>query len=282
MKISVLTASFNSGAYLERAIKSVLCQNYENFEHIIIDGGSTDETNEIVKRYDHLNYISEPDEGQADAMNKAFRKATGEIIVYLNADDYFESNVFEDVARQFKNRNCNILVGGLYYRYKGTTAERLLYPEIEFSKIIYPKRYTFPFNPVCYFYRKEVQQKIGEFPINEHYAMDYWFLLRAIDMFPATKIQLPLGTFFWSGENKTAIDGGRSAETIARQYMQTKGTGRFFTYLAKGYIHEVFFIFSHRKWTWPMKYLIYLMKKKYKTMTFLEYRTKPFSWKNSL
>jgi len=95
MKISVITPSLNSGEHIERAIQSVLAQNYDNFEHIIVvDGLSTDNTLDILKKYPHLTWVSEKDSGQSNAMNKGFAMSSGEIIVYLNADDYFLPEAF--------------------------------------------------------------------------------------------------------------------------------------------------------------------------------------------
>ena len=85
--ISVLTPSYNSSTTLERCIASVLDQNVNDFEHIVVDGGSSDDTLRILKKYEHVKWISEPDRGQSDAMNKAFSMSSGDIIVFLNADD---------------------------------------------------------------------------------------------------------------------------------------------------------------------------------------------------
>ena len=101
-KISVITPVLNGAKYIEQAIQSVLKQNYIDFEHIIIDGGSTDGTIDILSKYPHLVWYSEIDSGQPQAMNKGFSIAKGEIIVYLNCDDYFESNALEIANRYFK------------------------------------------------------------------------------------------------------------------------------------------------------------------------------------
>jgi glycosyltransferase involved in cell wall biosynthesis len=96
----------------------VLKQNYPNFEHIIIDGGSTDGTVEILKQYPHLKWISEPDEGQSDALNKGFKMAEGDIIGWLNADDYYTENVFFKVAEVFKiNSNIDAVYSNFYVQY---------------------------------------------------------------------------------------------------------------------------------------------------------------------
>ncbi|GAB4422660.1 MAG: hypothetical protein OHK0039_38810 [Bacteroidia bacterium] len=98
-KISIVTPSFNQGPYIEDAIRSVLDQGYPNIEHIIIDNCSTDQTAEIASRYPHVVFVSEPDEGQSDAINKGFLRATGDIIGWLNADDYYLPGTFGKVQQ---------------------------------------------------------------------------------------------------------------------------------------------------------------------------------------
>src|SRR6058998_2090201 len=96
---SIITPSFNQARFLEENIQSVLTQAGVSVEHIVVDGGSTDGTVEILKSYPHLRWISEPDRGQSHALNKGFRMATGEILGWLNADDSYEpSAVAEAVA----------------------------------------------------------------------------------------------------------------------------------------------------------------------------------------
>src|ERR1051325_5944309 len=102
-KISIVTPSFNQGIYLEETIRSVLDQNYPNLEYIVIDGGSTDDTVEIIQRHQrHLAYwVSEKDSGAADAIAKGFRRSTGSILAYLNSDDTYLPGALHTVARVF-------------------------------------------------------------------------------------------------------------------------------------------------------------------------------------
>lgn len=112
IKISIITPCYNHGEYLTDTIESVLNQKYNNFEHIIIDGGSTDNTISILKKYNHLIWISERDKGSADAIKKGINMSTGSVLTWLNADDYFAENTFEIVAKLFnENKDLHVLIG---------------------------------------------------------------------------------------------------------------------------------------------------------------------------
>lgn len=113
-KISIVTPSYNSAKFIEDCIQSVLHQNYQNFEHLIIDGGSTDGTIDIIKKYPHLKWISEPDEGQSDALNKGFMLANGEIIGWLNSDDIYVQLTFNKVAELLINSKIDAVYSNLY------------------------------------------------------------------------------------------------------------------------------------------------------------------------
>lgn len=204
MKISVLTPCFNSGNYLKTCIESVLEQSYKDWEHIIVDGASTDNSLTILKAFPHLKWISEPDKGQSDAMNKAFKMSTGDIIIYLNADDYFYPDAFQVIIDTFnKNPWADIVVGNLDVEQDGkkTTNTNATVSWKDLAVI----KGRFPLNPVSYGYRRKVQEKVGKFPIEEHYTMDYWFLLRAFYFFNPLKIDAVLGCFVFDGNNKTSV-----------------------------------------------------------------------------
>ena len=113
-KISIVTPSFNHGEYIEETIRSVIMQGYPNLEYIVIDGASTDNTLKILERYksDLSVCISEPDEGQTNALNKGFKCATGDILAWLNSDDQYLPNTLFQVAESFDIHSCDVVVGG--------------------------------------------------------------------------------------------------------------------------------------------------------------------------
>jgi len=120
-KISVITVVYNSKAFIEDTISSVINQSYKNIEYIIIDGGSTDGTIEIIKKYkNHISYlISEPDNGIFDAMNKGLMKATGEFIIFMNAGDTFvDKSIIQLVFNRDITTKTGVVFGDVYSKYK--------------------------------------------------------------------------------------------------------------------------------------------------------------------
>lgn len=115
-KISIVTPSYNQGQYIEETIRSVLLQGYPNLEYMIIDGGSTDNSVEIIKKYEPwLTYwVSEPDRGQSHAINKGFERCSGEIMAWINSDDYYMAGAFAKVAKSYlENPNTPVIVGSV-------------------------------------------------------------------------------------------------------------------------------------------------------------------------
>lgn len=204
LKISIITPSFNSGTQIERAIKSVLKQDYKNWEHIIIDGKSTDNTINILKKYKHLIWISEKDKGQADAMNKGFKKCTGDIIAYLNADDYFYPKAFSSVIEEF-NKGAKFVVGNIKVISPRLKANFINTPRTTIKGMLrFWEPNAFPVNPVGYFYLKEIQEKCP-FNIKNDFTMDLEFLINASSKYNFTKIEKVLGCFEDGINTKTGI-----------------------------------------------------------------------------
>ena len=166
-KISIITVTKNSEKFLEENINSLSNQTYKNFEHIIIDGNSTDRTIEIIKKYkDKIDYwVSEPDEGLYDAMNKGIKVCTGDIIGILNSDDVYFSDALKFVNQYFtEQKNLDFLFG-----------------TVEKHKLMYgysPRKikWTFGFyttHSVGFFIKKSSQMKIGFYDTRYKYSADY-------------------------------------------------------------------------------------------------------------
>jgi glycosyltransferase involved in cell wall biosynthesis len=178
--ISVITPSFNQGKFIGETIQSVLNQNYPNFEHIIIDGGSSDGTIEILKRYPHLKWISEKDKGQSDAINKGIGLAAGEIIAWINSDDWYEPNTFIAVAKFFEeNQYKNIVMGNCnLVDENGKFIECVINVERGFEELKnYRVARSIPTQPAIFF-RKKLLEESGLLDINLRYVMDYDLWMR--------------------------------------------------------------------------------------------------------
>lgn len=176
-KISIITPSLNQGIFIEDTINSVLNQNYPNIEHIVIDGGSTDGTIDILKKYRHLKWVSEKDNGQSDAINKGFRLATGEIIAWLNSDDYYETDIFSRIADYFmENSDCNFLYGDITFitPQKENISEKKGHVMTYKNLIQNPDLVRQPGS----FWRREILSGIGFLDEQLHLAMDLDYFLR--------------------------------------------------------------------------------------------------------
>jgi len=182
-KISVVMPSYNQGAFIEETIRSILLQNYPALELIIMDGGSTDETVDVLKKYDKWisTWVSEKDNGQSDAMNKGWRKATGVVIAFINSDDYYEPGVLLRVGQFFtKAKDKNMLLGKTRVIESDGTEIKIKTPCNRYSHLaVLGGRHAMPNNPVGYFYSRKIQEEVGDFDVNDHYSMDYRFLLKA-------------------------------------------------------------------------------------------------------
>ena len=145
-KISIVTPSFNQGKYIEETIRSVIMQGYPNLEYIIVDGGSTDNTLEIIKKYerDITWWVSEKDNGQTHAINKGFEKATGEILAYLNSDDIYMPYTLRLVAELFSTFGVQWLTGHRSHLVDGTVIAPLPSATVKYNSFLYSKGFHVP------------------------------------------------------------------------------------------------------------------------------------------
>lgn len=204
MKITVITVCYNSECTIEQTILSVIDQNYKELEYIIVDGGSTDGTVDIIKKYEsHISkWISEPDRGIYDAMNKGIKMSSGEIIAFLNSDDWYTEDTLEYVFQKFQDEKVMILSGEGYLWQDeictGMSKDSLIDENDIRFRMIYCHSSTFS--------RKEVFEKIGGFDTKYLIAADYAWLLKAYDagIVPA-RISKCLSNFRFGGVSTTDI-----------------------------------------------------------------------------
>ena len=183
MKVSIITATYNSAATLEDTIKSVLQQTYSNIEYIIIDGASKDNTLDIVKQYEpqfgeRLKWLSENDSGIYDAMNKGIKMATGEIVGILNSDDYFTSpDVIERMVATFDDQSLDAVYGDIHFIRDGKPEKCVRYYS---SKRFRPFWLRFGFMPAhpSFYCRREVFEKAGLYKIDYKIGSDYEMMVR--------------------------------------------------------------------------------------------------------
>lgn len=219
--ISIITPSFNQGKFLADNIKSILHQSYPRYEHIIIDGGSTDSSLDILKRHgDALTYwISEPDRGQSHALNKGLSIATGEIIGWQNSDDLYLPSAFYLVGREFrKHPDMDVLYGDFLYI---DEENHILHPK-KYSPFFSIKEYIYVganISNQSVFFRKSALLKAGGFNEELHLAMDFDLFLRLASFARFRHIRAYLGGYrihhLQKGQEKT-LENEREYERIRR------------------------------------------------------------------
>lgn len=223
--ISIITPVFNGEKFIEFCIQTVINQNCLEVEHIIVDGNSTDNTVNIIQKYaaqyKHIRWISEPDRGQSDAMNKGVAIANGEIISFLNVDDYYEPNVLNRIAAQFKTLpeptflvgNCNIWnSAGEIIDINRPKKLRLV--DLVLGLNVNP----FPCNPCAYFYHRSLHDLVGDYAIDDHHAMDLDFILRCVQVANMRYINETWGNYRRIEGTKTFID--MASGTAAHRTLQ--------------------------------------------------------------
>ena len=180
MKISIITTTYNSSAFIADCLKSVNNQTYNNIEHIIIDGASKDNTLEIIKNVPSriVKIVSEPDKGIYDAMNKGIKLATGDVIGILNSDDFFTSdNVIQSVVDTFHNNNIDALYGDVHFVDPDDLNKCVRYYS---SAVFKPTLFRFGFMPAhpSFYMKRECYEKFGLFALDYKIASDYDLLIR--------------------------------------------------------------------------------------------------------
>ncbi|MBW4469058.1 MAG: glycosyltransferase [Stenomitos rutilans HA7619-LM2] len=227
--LSIITPVYNSERFIADCIEGVIAQRCSNLEHIIVDGGSTDRTVDIIQhyvdRYPHLRWRSEPDQGQSDAMNKGIVMAKGTVMGVLNVDDSYEPDVLNQIGDRFKTLpeptllvgNCNIWddAGNLLEVNKPSKLQL-------FDLVTGLNVNPYPCNPAAYFYHTSLHQKIGFYNLNDHYSMDLEFLLRAVQVADVVYVDQVWGNYRRLEGTKTVNDmkNGQTSQRVMQLLKQ--------------------------------------------------------------
>ena len=181
-KISIITVAFNSAKTIKGTIESIISQDYNNIEYLIIDGGSTDATMDIVKSYsEHVKYfVSEPDNGIYDAMNKGIKAATGDVIGILNSDDFYPNSfVLSNVAKLFQKYSCDAVYGDLVYvKANDINKIKRYWQAGEYSTSKIKNGWMLP-HPT-FFVKKKIYIRYGLYDTDLKSAADYEMILKLL------------------------------------------------------------------------------------------------------
>lgn len=228
-KISVITPSYNQGQFIEETITSVLDQNYPNLEYIIIDGGSKDESVDTIKKYEsQLSYwVSEPDKGQTDAINKGLHKATGEIVAWLNSDDIYEPGTLHKIAEAYEaNPDAEVFLGDVQSFFPDGRTEvwvNQFEPEDFMNRV--------SIHQPGVFWKRELHDRYGFLDESFYYLMDYDLWARLMFNCRLVKLDSVLTRFRVHDEAKTGQNPiglyddyrrviSRFANSVADTYMK--------------------------------------------------------------
>ncbi len=222
-KITIVTPSYNQGNFLEETILSVLGQNYPNLEFIIIDGGSNDNSVEIIKKYeDKLTYwVSEKDKGQSHAINKGFAIATGEILAWLNSDDMYLPGVLHSISKTIDLSNQGIYFGDcVHFKYQNdalTCYGSQIYKDFQNNSLTV---LDFIIQPSSFWTRK-TWENVGALNENMHYAFDWEWFIRAKQVGVAfNPIKSPLSLYRIHEAHKTGTGGSKRQKEISEIYQE--------------------------------------------------------------
>ena len=235
-RISIITPSYNQGSYIEATILSVLEQGYPDLEHIIVDGGSTDDTMAILSRYPHLTVISEPDRGQSEAVNKGLRLASGEIIGWLNSDDTYYPEAFAGAVEVIDPAKGILLAMGrcAYINEAGEpTGKEHPSAFVSHRRVVEAwKEYTIP-NPAVFFHRT-VYEVCGGLDESLYFAMDYDLFCRYTSRFNITVVDRLWATYRLHQSAKSSEQSqGELLEKsleVSRRYWGKTGSGSWWQY----------------------------------------------------
>jgi glycosyltransferase involved in cell wall biosynthesis len=220
-KLSIITPTYNQGQFIEETIRSILLQNYPNLEYIIIDGGSTDDTAGIIKKYSPwiTYWESEKDKGQSHAINKGLKKYTGDIVTWLNSDDTYLPGALNDgIGYLIKHPETGIVFADSVYTDLNGIHSGRTRPLPSFNYLNFVTSCENPISQPSSFMRREVVEKLEELDPAFYYCMDWDLWLRAGLYFKIDYIPEIWSTYRLHAESKTVADFKKAAPELAYMY----------------------------------------------------------------
>jgi glycosyltransferase involved in cell wall biosynthesis len=219
-RISVITPSYNQAKFIEQTIRSVLLQGYPNLEYIIIDGGSTDGSVDVIRKYEPwlAYWISEPDRGQSHAINKGFGRATGQVLCWLNSDDYLLPGTLAIVGRTLADDSGNYaLLGHSMVIYEDGRPARRAEGRYENRRRLLAFWKGYQMHQPAIFWRREVSEEIGWIREDLHLIMDFDYWTRISKRFNFVNVDRLLACANYHAEAKTG-DGYKQYHADLRRY----------------------------------------------------------------
>ncbi len=223
-KVSIVTPSYNQGRYLEMTIRSVLEQDYPNIEYLVIDGGSTDESVDVIRKYEGqlAGWISEKDRGQTDAINKGFARATGEILAWINSDDTYQPGAIREAVSILQSRpELGMVYGDTnYIDEHGQVIGHFPAAQASYQRL---RRGVINIPQQSAFFRTELWRRVGPLDPSFYFAMDYDLWVRLAGQAPLLYVPRLWANFRLHSGAKTILSDDRCWPEMLRVHRRLGG-----------------------------------------------------------